>query len=170
MEGRLLLSTIGTQGHLRHPAPLVRSVTHRLALSGRLSGGIDVTTQDGQNFLITVTLAGSSGNSRVGSVTIQSSAATNLAFLSAIGSKTSTLSNVPLELTAPGGTVAANGKLTINRSRSQSRIPFLLTAKITGGTGSFAGATGSYRLQGNFNPLAGNSLSVQLRGAIITHT
>ena len=81
MEGRLLLSTIGTQGHLRHPAPLVRSVTHRLALSGRLSGGIDVTTQDGQNFLITVTLAGSSGNSRVGSVTIQSSAATNLAFL-----------------------------------------------------------------------------------------
>ena len=66
--------------------------------------------------------------------------------------------------------MAANGKLTINRSRSQSRIPFLLTAKITGGTGSFAGATGSYRLQGNFNPLAGNSLNVQLRGTIVTHT
>lgn len=166
----MLLSTGMIQGHSPGPALVARPMSHKLALSGSLSGTIQVQSQGGQNYLVTVTVQGSSGNSTIGQVTIQTETVTNLSFLNSIGSKTSTLSNLPLQLTASGGTIVAGGKLQISRSRNDSSIPFLMTATVTGGTGSFAGATGSFSLQGTLNPLAGNSLAAQLRGAIILHS
>src|SRR4051794_21904280 len=65
IEGRILLS--GFAGaYLTHRASLIAEAarTRRLALNGRLAGQFAYQTPDGQNFQVTITAQGNSGNRR----------------------------------------------------------------------------------------------------------
>ena len=138
---------------------------HRLPLSGNLSGGFSYQTTDGLNYLITVHAQGGSGNRKVGQLAIQSSFATTVAFLTSVASKNSTVPGLTFQITAPGGSLTADGTLSI--APKSKRSPFKITASITGGTGQFAGATGNLTIQGTKFSLASNVLKGKLRGTIV---
>jgi hypothetical protein len=169
VEGRILLSTgAGTAIPFRDQSGALLA-SRRIALRGNLVGSIAEATTDGQNFVLTVTFQGSTGNARLGGATIVATATANAAQLSGIGKTTISGQNIPLQLTSAGGTAQAVGTLTLSRTRSLSRVPFRLSATLVSGTGVLAGATGSFTLQGNFNVAAmGTGLRAQLRGSLRT--
>jgi hypothetical protein len=168
IEERILLS------HGAIPGP--RAVTvetvliktarrQRLPLSGNLSGAFSYQTNDGLNYLITVHGQGGSGNRKVGQLAFQSSFPTTLAFVTSIASQNSTVPGLTFQITAPGGSLTADGSLSI--APKSKRSPFKITARINGGTGQFAGATGNLTIQGTQFSLASNALKGKLRGTII---
>jgi len=169
IEGRILLSHVGGL-QLPERAGLIALAarTRGLALNGRQTGQFAYQTNDGQNFQVTISSQGNSGNRRVGQLTFQTSFATTLAFISSLASAKTTIPGLSLQITAPGGTMSASGTLTVNAASRRS--PFRVTATITGGTGQFAGATGKLTIQGTSFSLASNQLRGNLRGQIVTHT
>jgi hypothetical protein len=166
IEERILLS------HGAVPAPrtahsLLIEATRRqrLPLSGNLSGGFSTQTTDEVNYLITVHAQGGSGNRKVGQVAFQSSFTTTVAYITSIASKNSTVPGLTFQVTAPGGSITADGSLSI--TPKSKRSPFRITASINGGTGQFAGAMGNLTFQGTQFSLAGNFIKGRLRGTII---
>jgi len=169
IEGRILLSHVGgIQLPERAGLIALAARTRRLTLNSKLVGQFAYQTNDGQNFQVTITAQGNSGNRRVGRVTAETSFATTFAFISSLASTKTTVPGLNLLITAPGGTLNASGTLTVNSASRRS--PFRVTATITGGTGQFAGATGNFTIQGTSFSLTSNQLRGNLRGQIVTHT
>jgi hypothetical protein len=167
IEGRILLSG-GVGMPVHHLAPLIARAAQarRLAVNGALAGQFAPQTSDGQNFQVTITAQGNSGNRRVGRITVQTSFNTSLAFITSLANQKSTIPGLSLEITAPGGTMTASGTLTVNAVSRRS--PFRVTASITGGTGQFAGATGNLTIQGTAFSLSTSQIRGNLRGTIRT--
>ncbi len=137
----------------------------RLQLSGNLSGGFSYQTADGLNYLITVHAQGGSGNRKVGHLAIQTSFPATVAFITSVASNKSTVPGLTFQLTAPHGSMTANGSLNI--APKSKRSPFKITATISDGTGQFAGATGNLTIQGTKFSLASKVLKGKLRGTIV---
>lgn len=164
MEGRSLLSA-GGGGAMPFRSAMVALLARRsLSLRGNLAGTITPSTTDGQNYLVTVTLQGYSGNPRLEFVTVTATAATTAGRLGSLGRVNATYPGLTVEISSAEGTGTAIGTLHLNRSRSASRIPFRLNARLVSGTGVLADASGNLNLQGNFNALLGSQLRAQLRG------
>lgn len=165
MEGRTLLSA-GVAGALPLRSAIVAlRAGHRLELRGNLSGSITPSSTYGQGYVVRVTLRGSSGNARLGIITLDVTAATTARQLALIGRTIVDISGVPVHLTASNGSSAtALGSLRLSRSRGVSRVPFRMTATLEDGTGALAGASGSFTISGNFNALLGNQLRARLSG------
>jgi hypothetical protein len=167
VEERILLSHGAIPGPPRAAdAVLIEAARRqRLPLSGNLSGGFSYQTSDGINYLITVHAQGGSGNREVGQLAIQSSFTTTFAVVASLASQNSTVPMLKFQLTAPGGSMSADGSLSIKPKSKSS--PFKITASITGGTGQFAGASGNLTIQGTQFSLASSVLKGKLRGTVI---
>jgi hypothetical protein len=166
VEERILLSHGVIPGPRTANAVLVDAARRqRLPLSGNLSGGFSYQTTDGVNYLVTVHAQGGSGNRKVGQLAIQSSFATTVAFLTSVASNNSTVPGLMFQITAPGGSLTAQGSLSI--TAKSKRSPFKITANITGGTGQFSGATGNLTIQGTQFSLASKVLKGKLRGTVV---
>jgi len=166
VEERILLSHGVIPGPRTAHAVLIEAARRqRLSLSGNLSGGFSYQTNDGVNYLITVHAQGGSGNRKVGQLAIQSSFTTTVAEITSLASTNSTIPGMTFQITAPGGSMTADGTLSI--VPKSKRSPFKITASITGGTGQFAGATGNLTIQGTQFSLTGSVLRGKLRGTVI---
>jgi hypothetical protein len=165
VEGRILLSAGARVAIPFRDQSAALLANRRIALRGNLFGTLAAATTDGQNFVLTVTLQGSSGNPRLGGATIVATARANAAQLSGIGKTTITGRGIPLEITSAEGTAQAVGTLTLSRTRNPSRVPFRLSASLVSGTGLLAGATGNFTLQGNFNAMV-TGVQAQVRGTL----
>jgi hypothetical protein len=166
IEERILLSHGAIPGPRIGDAVLIAAARRqRLPLSGNLSGGFSYQTTDGVNYLITVTGQGGSGNLKVSHLAFQTSFTTTLTNITGVASKNSTVPGLTFQITAPGGSLTADGTLSI--APKSKRSPFKITAAITGGTGQFTGATGNLTIQGTQFSLASKVLKGKLRGTMI---
>jgi hypothetical protein len=166
IEERILLSHGAMPGPRAADAVLIEAARqHRLPLSGNLSGGFSTQTTDGIKDLIMIHAQGSSGNRKVGQLAFQSSFTTTVAYITSIASKNSTIPGLTFQITAPGGSMTADGSLSI--TPKSKRSPFKITASITGGTGEFAGATGNLTIQGTQFSLASDVIKGRLRGTVV---
>jgi hypothetical protein len=167
IEERILLSHGAIASPPKAETVLIEAAKrHRLTVNGKLTGSFTAQTADGVNFLVTVTGQGSSGNRKIGQITIQSSFVTTLAYLTSISTQNTTVPGLPFQLTASGGSMTAEGTLSI--TPKSKHTPFRITANVTGGTGQFAGAAGNFTLQGTKFSLASDVIAARLRGTIVT--
>jgi hypothetical protein len=166
IEERILLS------HGAIPSPRTADTVlievarrQRLSISGNLTGGFSYQTTDEINYLIIVNGQSGSGNRKVGQLAFQTSFTTTRSFITGVASKNSVVPGLTFQITAPGGSITADGTLSI--APKSKRSPFKITASIDGGTGQFAGATGNLTVQGTQFSLASSVLKGKLRGTII---
>jgi hypothetical protein len=166
IEERILLSHGAIPSPHKADAVLIEAARRqRLSISGNLTGGFSYQPTDGVNYLITVHAQGGSGNRKIGQLAFQTSFTTTLSFITGVASKNSAVPGLTFQITAPGGSITADGTLSI--APKSKRSPFKITASITGGTGQFAGATGNLTVQGTQFSLASSVLKGKLRGTII---